>query len=148
MQIDKDGIELIKKFEAFRSHPYLDAVGIPTIGYGTIHYPDGRAVTIHDNPISEAYATTILEEEINKHYAPYVNHYIQVPLTQAQFNALVSFAYNLGVYALKKSTLLKKLNSGDYKGAAYEFPKWVRAGHKILPGLVDRRNQEAKLFLS
>ena len=146
MLVNQAGVDLIKKFEDFRSHPYLDVVNIPTIGYGTTHYPGGRAVTIHDNSISRSFAETILREELKKHYAPYVEHYVTVPLNQNQFNALVSFVYNLGVYALKKSTLLKKLNAGDYDGASREFLKWTHAGGRELPGLVTRRGLEKELF--
>ena len=76
-----------------------------------------------------------------------VNRVIKIPLKQNQFDALVSFAYNLGATNLSNSTLLRKLNSKDYKGAAAEFPKWNKAGGKVMNGLTKRRNAEMELFL-
>ena len=148
MTIDTRGIDLIKSFEGFKSYPYLDAVGIPTIGFGTTHYEGGRHVTMEDGDISEDRASEILRHEINDHYGAAVNRYIQVEITQNQFDALTSFAYNLGSGALKSSTLLKRVNQGRNKKAAKEFSKWVHAGGRVLKGLVRRRKSEALLFLS
>ena len=81
-------------------------------------------------------------------YESDVSNLVKVKLTQGQFDALVSFAYNLGARALSTSTLLQKLNAGDYTGAADEFPRWNKAGGKVLPGLTWRREAERALFLS
>ena len=106
-----------------------------------------RKVTLKDAPISEADVDKLLDKMLVK-YEDAVNRYVQVPITQNQFDALVSFCYNLGQEALRKSTLLKKLNNKDYKGAADAFLNWVYASGKKLQGLVNRRTDERKLFLS
>jgi lysozyme len=148
MRISENGLKIIKEFEGFRSRPYRDKVGIPTIGYGFTHYTGGRVVMMDDPEITEHQATLLLEDEINRIYAKYVNAYVQVPLTQNQFDALVSFTYNEGAGNLRRSTLLRRINNNDYAGAADEFLKWDRAGGHILKGLDDRRYAERALFLS
>jgi lysozyme len=107
MRISEVGIELIKESEDFRSAPYRDAVGIPTIGYGSTHYTGGMAVSMDDPHINKYMASMLLEDETARIYGHYVNSYVHVPLTQNQFDALVSFAYNLGAGALRRSSLLK-----------------------------------------
>jgi lysozyme len=97
--------------------------------------------------ITEDQANQLLTEELN-HFVEIINQVVQVDLTQNQFDALVSFTYNLGDGNLRKSTLLRKLNAGDYQGAADEFPKWDRAGGQVIAGLLRRRNAERDLFLS
>lgn len=139
-------IDLIKQFEGFRSKPYLCPAGIPTIGYGSTRYPDGRAVTLKDAPVTETQATGILNATI-KGYEESVSALVKVALTQGQYDALVDFAYNLGAGKLANSTLLKKVNAGDFTGAASEFGKWVMGGGVKLPGLVARREAERKLFV-
>ena len=147
MLISNHGVKLIKEFEGFMSHPYLDVAMVPTIGYGTTHYHH-RGVTLDDKDISEKTATYLLRTQVDETYGKAVNHYVQVPLTQNQFDALVSFTYNLGVGALRGSTLLRKLNTGDYKSAAKEFHKWTHAGGKVNRGLIARRNKESDFFLA
>ena len=148
MTISKPGLDLIKSFEGFRSKPYHCSAGVSTIGYGSTYYEGGRHVKMSDTPVSKARATQILEHQVNNVYSSSVNRYVTVPLTQNQFDALVSFTYNLGAGALRSSTLLKKLNQGNYKRAAEEFLKWDRAGGKRLKGLTKRRRAEAKLFFN
>ena len=149
MKIDKAGLDLIKRFEGFRSKPYRDAVGVPTIGYGLTHYIDGRKVTMHDHSMSEETASFMLEMQVNQIYGQAVNAYVQVPITQNQFDALVSFAYNLGSNALRKSTLLHRINEGaEDKLIANEFMKWTHAGHHVLKGLVARRDAEDALYFA
>lgn len=140
-------IELIKKWEGFRSKAYRDPVGIWTIGYGTIKYPDGTKVN-SDDAISERTASKYLMAHVESDILPYVDRYVKVPLNNNQYCALVSFTYNLGAGALRKSTLLKKINNKDFNGAAREFDRWVYAGGKKLRGLVRRRNDEEALFLT
>ena len=147
MKTSNKGKAIIKQYEGFRAKPYLCPAGVPTIGYGATYYADGRKVTLKDAPISEADADNLLDKMLGK-YEDAVNRYVQVPITQNQFDALVSFCYNLGQEALRKSTLLKKLNNKDYKGAADAFLNWVYASGKKLQGLVNRRTDEHKLFLS
>lgn len=146
MKTSDKGLSLIKSFEGFRAKPYLCPAGVPTIGYGATYYPDGRRVTMQDKPVSEADATDMLRSMLASYEAG-VSRYVQVPLTQGQFDALVSFAYNLGLSALKNSTLLRLVNARDYAGAAAQFARWNKAGGKVLPGLTRRREAERKLFV-
>lgn len=140
------GLALIKKYEGFRSKPYKCPAGVWTIGYGATYYPDGTKVRPTDPAIDEAHATILLENML-KTYEKAVDSYTRDDITQNQFDALVSFAYNLGTNALKNSTLLKKVNAKPYDPAIeYEFGKWVRAAGKVLPGLVRRRREEAQLY--
>ena len=139
-------IDLIKQFEGFRASPYLCPANIPTIGFGNTHYADGTAVSLQDTPITEAQAEDLLAKSL-EWYAESVNRFVQVTINQNQFDALVDFAYNAGAQNLCTSTLLAKLNAGDFAGAADEFGKWVHGGGQILPGLVKRRAAERSLFL-
>lgn len=148
MKTAKKGIELIKKFEGFRSKPYLDAVNVPTIGYGATHYGNGVRVRMTDKPISESEATKLLSDMLGQ-YENYVNKTITRELNQNQFDALVSFAYNLGGGALSSSTLARKVNINPCdKSIEYEFSRWVKAGGKVLRGLVIRRKAESDLYFS
>lgn len=143
----KKAVDLIKKYEGLRLKPYLDPAKIPTIGYGTTYYPDGRRVSLKDPEISILTAEEYLTYDVYE-FSQAVDRLVKVPLNSNQYNALVSFAYNVGAGALQKSTLLKKLNAGDYFGASKEFLNWTRAGGKVLPGLVKRRRSEQDLFLT
>ncbi|BEN78636.1 lysozyme [Serratia marcescens] len=146
MQISKSGIELIKRFEGLRLKAYQDSVGVWTIGYGWTQPVDGKKVG-PGMQIVQATADRLLKCGVVQ-YEQGVNLLVKVKITQSQFDALVSFAYNLGLRSLSTSTLLKKLNAGDKQGAADEFGKWVNAGGKRLDGLVVRRAAERELFLS
>lgn len=139
-------LRLIQESEGFRAAPYRCPAGIPTIGYGSTRYADGRPVSMGDPPITEADANRIMRATL-RDYEAAVNRYVQVPLTQGQFDALVDFAYNAGAQNLRKSTLLRLLNAGDYVGAAAQFGRWVQGGGRRLPGLVKRRARERQLFL-
>src|SRR5690349_12536176 len=110
-KIAKPGLDLIKSFEGLFLKPYLCPAKVPTIGYGTIMYPNGKKVTLQDPEITQAQAEQYLEHEVNEKAAG-VEKCVTIPINQNQFDALVSFAYNLGVGALQKSTLLKLLNAG------------------------------------
>jgi lysozyme len=141
-----EGIKLIKFFEGFRSKPYLCPASIPTIGYGATYYPNGKKVTLNDAPIDEAYASQLLQNMLGM-YEKSVDSFCRDDITQNQFDALVSFAYNLGIGALKSSTLLKKVNANPNDPTIRdEFNKWVMGGGKKLPGLVKRRASEADLY--
>ena len=147
MKISNNGLSLIKQFEGFSSSPYLCPAGVPTIGYGSTYYEDGTKVTLKDKPITEERATQLLEFIANKTFSENINKVVKVPLNQNQFDALVSFAYNIGNKNFNWSTLLKKLNLSDYEGASLEFGRWNQANGKILNGLVSRRQKEKELFL-
>jgi len=142
----KAGIDMIKSFEGFRGTPYKCPAGIPTIGYGATFYPNGKKVTMTDAAITEEQATELLAHMLVS-FEKYVDSYCVDTITQNQFDALVSFAYNLGPANLKASTLLKKVNANSSdESIRLEFMKWVKAGGKTLKGLVRRREAEADLY--
>ncbi|WP_322853093.1 lysozyme [Acinetobacter baumannii] len=124
---------------------YDDGVGIWTIGIGTTVYPNGVKVKKGDTCTPEQ-AKAYFKHDLAK-FEKTVNESVTVPLTQNQFDALVSLTYNIGSGAFKGSTLLKLLNKGDYKGAADQFLVWNKAGGKVMKGLVRRREAERALFL-
>ena len=139
MRTSEAGIDLIKSFEGCRTVAYQDAVGVWTIGYGhTIDVKEGMSITQHQCDV-------MLEVDIET-YENYVNKYVIVSLTQNQFDALVSWVYNLGPTNLRNSTMLKVLNAGNYNEVPYQMKRWNRAGGKVLKGLVVRRKAEAELF--
>ena len=144
MKISQDGINLIKSFEGLRLEPYHCSAGVLTIGYGSTgpHVKAGMSIT-------ESQAATLLAKDLQRFEAG-VNELVKVPLTQGQFDALVSFAFNLGCGSLENSTLLRRLNGGEDKAAVFceELPKWVKGGGGVLPGLVRRREAEVKLATS
>jgi len=153
MKLSQQGEKLIKSFEGLRLAAYRDVAGVWTIGYGSTHYHDGRTVKPGDKLSSEVQASAIFVNTLGQYEAA-VNNYVKVPLTQDQFDALVSFTYNEGTYALKESTLLKKLNARDYDSAANQLLIWnkitdQRSGEKIeCDTLTERRIAERHLFLS
>lgn len=142
MKISQAGIDLIKEFEGCRLTAYLDSVGIPTIGYGST---EGVAP---GDTISQQEAEEILKEDLQRFERCVTEMVTVMPINQNAFDALVSFAFNLGCNALKNSTLLKLVNAGDNHGAAREFPKWDHAGGRVLAGLTRRRQAEAERFLA
>ena len=146
-QLSSNGLDFIKSFEGFSASPYRDSVGVPTIGYGTIMYPDGTRVTMNDDDITEDQALQYLGFEVNKKTHS-INGMVTSTVNQNQFDALVSFAYNLGSGALHGSTLLKLVNQSDFDAAANEFPKWNHAGGAVIAGLTRRRAAERELFLT
>ncbi|NTU59272.1 MAG: lysozyme [Chlorobiaceae bacterium] len=145
MQVSEGCLNLIRKSEGFRAKPYRCPAGIPTIGYGSTRYADGRAVKLTDSPITQEQADDIMRATLGEYEAA-VTRYVTVEINQNQFDALVDFAYNAGAQNLKNSTLLKLLNKGQYENAAIEFGKWVYGGGKKLGGLVTRRGLERELF--
>ena len=145
--INKAGIDLIKSFEGLSLKPYLDSVKVPTIGYGTILYDTGKAVTMQDPAITEDRAVELLTWEVNQKCAG-VEKMVTATVNDNEYAALVSFAYNLGLGSLHGSTLLKLLNAGADRGAvADQFLKWNKAGGVEVPGLTRRRQAERSLFL-
>lgn len=143
------GVALIKEFEGFSAKAYPDPKtgGRPyTIGYGTTTYPSGKPVSPGESCTREQ-AEQYLRNDLKK-FESAVSDTVHAPLTQGQFDALVSFVYNLGPSRLGSSTLLKKLEALDYAGAANEFLKWVSPGSNVEAGLRRRRTAERQLFLS
>ena len=139
MQISKAGLDLIKQFEGLHLKAYRCPAGVPTIGYGhTAGVAMGQTIT-------QQQADDYLRRDVRQ-FERAVSRLVSVPLTQGQFDALVSFAFNLGEGALAQSTLLRLLNAGDYAGAAAQFDRWNKAGGRVLPGLVRRRAAERALF--
>lgn len=152
MKTSANGISFIKKEELFVGKPYLDAVGVPTIGYGSTKYENGKKVTMQDAPITEARASQLLANTLVD-YENAVLKALKVKVNQNQFDALVSFAYNVGAFGMAGSTLLKKINAGiiDTETITYWFGVWnkgtIKGKKVVLPGLVTRRKKEANLFL-
>lgn len=139
MHISKEGIALIKKFEGCELEAYQDSVGVWTIGYGhTKDVEKGLKITQEE---AEAMLNTELEE-----YEGYVEHYVEVPLTQCQFDSLVCWTYNLGPTNLKNSTMLTVINQTRFDEVPREIKRWNKAGGEVLNGLVRRREAEALLF--
>jgi len=147
MKIDNTGRDFIYKHEGVRLKAYLDVAGIPTIGVGFTYMPGGKKVALGDKITlaqCDSLFTTIVAD-----FEAAVNKMVKVSLTQNQFNALVSFSFNVGTSALAQSTLLKRVNANaspeQIKAA---FAMWVKAGGKVIPDLVKRRNDEANLYFT
>ena len=145
MSVSNLGVDLICGFEGKRLVAYDDGVGVWTIGFGTTIYPNGIKVKKGDT-CTEAQAKSYMAHDLKK-FEQAVNGAVTIPLNQNQFDVLVSLAYNIGTNAFKNSTLVKKLNAGDYRGAADQFDVWVNAGGKRMQGLVNRRAKEKEVFL-
>ena len=139
MKISQTGIDLIKKWEGMETEAYQDSVGVWTIGYGhTKTAKKGMRITPDQ-------AELLLKDELAE-YEGYINRYVTVDLRQCEFDALVSWVYNLGPSNLQSSTMLKVLNAGKYNEVPYQMKRWNRAGGKVLNGLTRRRADEARLF--
>ncbi|MFW1886877.1 lysozyme [Acinetobacter johnsonii] len=145
MAVSPFGVDLICNFEGKRLTAYDDGVGVWTIGFGTTKYPNGIRVKKGDTCTLDQ-AKAYMQNDL-KSFEQTVNNTVKVPLNQNQFDALVSLAYNIGTNAFSKSTLVKKLNSNDIRGAADQFDLWVNAGGERMQGLVNRRTVEKALFL-
>ena len=145
MSTSQNGINLISSFEGCELKAYLCPAKVWTIGFGTTVYPNGVKVKKGDSCTLEQ-AKQFKAHDL-KRFEKTVNDLVKVPLTQNQFDALVSLTYNIGTGAFEKSTLLKKLNAGDYQGAADQFTVWNKGGGKVLQGLVNRRAKEKEVFL-
>lgn len=143
MEISLAGLNLIKKSEGYSATVYTDIAGYPTIGYGHKLTVLERAQGLKQ--VTEAQASTLLASDVAGAEIT-VNAAVKVALTQSQFDALVSFVYNVGGGAFRRSTLLAQLNAGNYSAAAAQFGKWVYAGGKVSSGLAARRTAEANLF--
>ena len=142
MKMGKKGIDLIKHFEGFSPTVYACPSGVPTLGFGSTH-----GITMDSPPITEEEGLELLMLDIAK-FERAVERLITAPLNQNQFDALVSFSFNLGSGSLQNSTLRRRVNRSEYERAAEEFPRWVFAGGRKLKGLVRRRYAERELFLT
>lgn len=139
--------DLCRSFEGLRLKPYLCPAGVPTIGYGSTRYADGRAVTLQDAPITREQADELLCLTLRRDYLPglleaspsLANH-------QRALGVLGDFAYNLGLQAYRSSTLRKRVDAQDWPAVVAELKRWIRARGQVLPGLVKRRNAEAAML--
>lgn len=138
-RINDEGLALIKQWEGFRPQAYLCPAKVWTIGYGsTVGVTEGMKIT-------KAKAEKLLLKDLERFEAA-IERLVTVPLNDNQFAALVSWAFNVGEGAVAKSTLLRKLNAGDYDAVPVELARWNKAGGKVLAGLANRRAAEAGLW--
>ena len=137
---------MCRRFEGFRSRPYLCSAAVPTIGFGATHYLDGRPVQLSDPPISAEAAERLLMRTLKQSYLPATERLCPTADTAGRVAALADFAFNLGPTRLKASTLRRRVLAGDWAGAAVELRRWVRGGGRVLPGLVLRREAEIALL--
>lgn len=145
-KLSQKGVDLIKQFEGLSLTPYVCAGGINTIGYGNTYYTNGKKVTLKDPKITTQQAEELLKHSLST-YEKAVDSFCRDDISQSQFDALVSFAYNLGTGALQKSTLIKKVNTNPKDVTiADEFLKWNKANGTVLKGLTKRRQAEANLY--
>jgi len=140
--ISQAGANFIKSFEGFAAYIYICLGGYKSIGYGHAL----RVGEIFKEPMNKIEGDVLIKKDIRV-YEYAVTRYIKVPLSQGQRDALISFTFNLGAGALQRSTLRMKLNRGEYESAADEFPRWCRAGGRIVKGLLRRRRAEREIFL-
>lgn len=143
--VTQEGLSLIKRFEGFSPTIYMDAAGLPTIGYGHLLRPN--EAEMFRRGISHEAAIALLNKDVEAAERS-VLRLITVPLTNGQFDALVSFTFNLGGGALQRSTLRRKVNREEHDDVPAEFLRWVWAGRKKLRGLVKRRQAETKHYAS
>lgn len=143
MKTSQKGIQLILSFEGFSSKPYLDSAGIPTIGYGNTYYPGGKKVTMKDPAITKEKGTELFASVLPT-YEKIVNSKVKVPITQNQFDALVSHTYNTGGSDTLFSLVNKKAPEADIRN--WFTSRYITAGGKVLNGLIRRRKAEADLF--
>lgn len=141
MKTSSNGVALIKEFEGFQARPYICPAGFPTVGYGHVIL-SGETF---DGSLTEEAATAVLYKDLPRYEGP-VDRLIEAPLSQGQFDALVSFTFNLGERALAESTLRRLINKNLFAEAGPQFDRWVFAGTTKLPGLVRRRAAERALF--
>jgi len=156
MSLHPEALKLIKSFEGYlkrlrdgtdRVKPYLCPAHVPTIGYGSIKYDNGRRVRMGDPPITRNRALELLAWEIEQICEPGVDRSVRRKLHPLMRGALISFAFNCGTGALRRSTLLKRVNAGRWEDVPKQFAKWRMGGGRVLRGLVRRRVAEAAMFM-
>ena len=140
IQLSLAGLAFVRGRESFRAEAYLDSGGVPTVGYGSTG-PDIHLGMV----VSEAWAAARLQRDMGAAVLC-INAHVRVALTQAEFDALCDFAYNIGQHAFADSTLLRLLNTGDYAGADEQFGLWDHADGRVISGLAARRKAEAAMF--
>lgn len=143
MQLSQNGLDFIKKHEGFSAKPYRDAAGY-SVGFGHFILPNEQNLI---SGVNAATAENLLRGDVAKAERG-VNAYVKVPLSQNAFDALVSFAYNVGVSGLARSDVVRRLNAGDKTGAAASFGHFITSQKIVIPALVKRRQEEAGLFLA
>ena len=139
----QQGIDLIKRFEGFSASVYRCPAGYPTIGYGHLV----KEYELFDRPISKSLAEKLLRHDV-RFAERAVSRLIRVPLSQGQFDSLVSFTFNLGSGALQRSTLRRVINRGHHHEVPRQLNRWVWAGGRKLKGLIRRREAEVLLYQS
>ena len=147
MNINKATVDLVKEFEGCKLTAYKDVAGVWTIGYGTTARAGLGIIPVEGMTITQAEADRLLLDGLNK-FADQIRPMLPADINDNMFGACLSLAYNIGAYGFGRSTVLSKLQDGDYAKAADAFLMWNRAGNKILKGLVRRREAERKLFLT
>jgi len=148
MRLNNVGYNLIKEFEGLSLKPYKCQAKISTIGYGSTYYENGTRVQMSDAPITKQRAEQLLQHTADR-FASKVANLLKKPVTQNQFNSIVSFAFNLGVRALQNSTLLRLVNiNPNDANIAKEFLKWNKAGGVVVKGLTNRRIKESALYFT
>ena len=146
MKTSQRGIALIKKFEGCRLKAYKCPANIWTIGYGHTGVVNGKPIT-EKTTITELMAETLLVIDLQR-FEKAINQLVKKPLTQNNFDSLISFVFNIGISAFEKSSMLKLINQGHFDLAAQQFDRWIYGGGKKLAGLIKRRAEEKMLFLS
>lgn len=147
MELSDKAAEELKGSEGFRSAPYLDTGGVPTIGFGSTMYENGAHVKMTDKPITRERALALFKNTLRE-YITAVDKLVTVSLAQHEFDALVEFVYNIGVPQFKTSTLLRILNAGAPRDqVAAQFLRWNKDNGKVVKGLVNRRKKEMNKFL-
>lgn len=154
MDISEKGIDFIKEVEGFKNRVYKDSAGLPTIGVGHLLTQDeltsGKILISYQSVrykdgLTDDQVEQLLRQDLQR-FVKAVNDAVRVRLTQNEFDALVSFAFNVGVGAFKSSTLLKRVNAVRKDKVPYELSRWVYSGGERIPGLINRRNKEAELW--
>jgi lysozyme len=146
--------EIIKRWEGFREEPYLCSAQVPTIGYGSTIYPNGVKVSLQDPEITKAQAQQYLEYHVRTRIEPQLSELVGDLVNRNQYDALVSFIYNIGMGSkgdpnkagFLHSTMLRLIKAGMLQAAANEFPRWNKSKGKVIAGLIARRKDEKALF--
>lgn len=146
IKISSSGVNKIKRYEQLKLKPYKDVGGKWTIGWGHLIKPD-EDYLMHPGGITEAKAEQLIQQDL-AYTESAINSYVKVPINGNQYDALVSFVFNIGITAFKESTLLNLINQGKYSDAALQFGRWKYAGGEIVQGLINRRIEEQQTFIA
>lgn len=147
--ISQKGLDLIKEYEGFVPHVYQNPGDVPTIGFGTTFYPDGRKVTLGDPDVTREQALEFVEHYVNTISLPTISKHVEVPLTQGNVDSICDFTYNLGNGAFIGSHLLIQINNkADQQTITNEFKKWIYVNHKPNDWQIKRRNADIQMYFS